>query len=172
MKRAFALAAMALIAAGCGGSSSTMMPSAPSAVSAAPAPGSGGASGTSTATGTWTGTGTDSSSTALGAGGMMGQAGMGSTTWQLTHVGSNVTGTVMFAGMHGRTGTFTGTMTGDHMTFEMHLPGQGMMGANCAMQATGTAHMDPATMTLVCNYSGTNACSGPFMNGQMRMVRR
>jgi hypothetical protein len=108
----------------------------------------------------------------MGAGGMMGQAGMGATRWQLTQTGSNVAGTVIFEGMHGRTGTFTGTMSGEHMAFTMNMPGNGMMGSNCSTQATGTAHMDPATMTLNCTYSGTNACSGPFKNGQMTMTRR
>ena len=50
------------------------------------------------ATGTWTGSGSDSSS-ALGAGGMMGQAGMGTVTWELTQTGPNVEGTVTFSGM-------------------------------------------------------------------------
>jgi hypothetical protein len=103
---------------------------------------------------------------------MMGQAGMGLSTWHLTQMGSNVSGTVTFAGMHGRTGTFTGAMSGEHMTFTMNMTGNGMMGSNCSTQATGTAHMDPATMTLNCTYSGTNSCSGPFMNGQMTMTRR
>lgn len=102
----------------------------------------------------------------------MGQSAMGAATWRLTQAGTNVAGTVTFEGMHGRTGTLTGTMSGDHMTFTINMPGNGMMGSTCSTQATGTAHMDPATMTLNCQYAGSHSCSGPFTNGQMRMTRR
>jgi hypothetical protein len=103
---------------------------------------------------------------------MMGQAAMGAAMWQLTQTGSTVVGTVTFAGMHGRTGAFTGTMADDHMTFTMNVPGNGMAGSNCPSQVDGTAHMDRTTMTLSCTYSGTNPCSGPFTNGRMTMARQ
>ncbi len=124
------------------------------------------------ATGTWTGTASDSSS-GLGAGAMMGQSGMGTVTWQLSQTGSAVTGTMSFSGMQGRMpGSFAGTMSGNDMTFTVDMPNASMMSSGCTARATGTAHLDPTTMTMTCTYSGTNSCSGPFGNGQMNMTRR
>lgn len=122
--------------------------------------------------GTWSGAASDSSS-ALGAGAMMGQAGMGTPTWQLSQSGTMVTGTMSFGGMQGHMlGTLTGTMSGNDMTFTIDMPNASMMAGGCTARATGTAHLDPTTMTLTCTYSGTNSCSGPFGNGQMTMAHR
>ena len=160
MTRLFATVLLAALAVGCEGNS-PMSPSVPS-----------GAGSQTSATGTWTGTASDSSSAAA-AGGMMGQTGMGSMTWQLTHTGSNVTGTMTFSGMPGHMpGTLSGTITGDEMTFRMDMPVRSMMMSGCSADATGTARMNWTTMTMTGTYHGTHSCSGPFVNGQVTMTRR
>ena len=103
----------------------------------------------------------------------MGQTGMGTMTWPLTQSGSAVTGSMSFAGMAGRMpGAFTGTMSGDDMTFTMDLPNNSMMSSGCTARATGSAHVDGTRMTMTGTYSGTNSCTGSFVNGQMTMTRR
>jgi hypothetical protein len=142
-------------ATGCGGSSPTM-------------PGS-----VASANGTWTGTAVDSSTAPLGAGGMMGQAAMGTMTWQLTQNGSNVTGSMSFSGMPNMMlGTLSGTLTAEEMTFTMDLPVGSMMSGTCSVEASGTAHMNPGTMTMTGSYSGMHSCAGAFNNGQITMTRR
>lgn len=160
-----AVGLLALVAVGCGGHS----PSSPSMMSNAST-----TQGTSqgAVSGTWSGTASDSSSV-LGAGAMMGQSGMGTPTWQLSQSGTMVTGTMSFGGMQGHMpGNVTGTMTGNDMTFAVDMPNASMMTSGCTARATGTAHLDPTTMTLTCTYAGTNTCSGPFGNGQMTMIHR
>ena len=106
---------------------------------------------------------------------MMGQTDMGAMTWRLTQNGSTVTGPMSFSGpgMQGRTaGSFTGTMSGDDMTFTMALPTGSMMSSGCSSTATGTARVNRTTMTMTGPYSGSNSCSGGFTNGQMTMTRR
>lgn len=123
-------------------------------------------------TGTWSGSGSDSSSS-MGAGSLMGQVGMGTMTWPLTQSGSTVTGSMNFAGMQGRSpGAFSGTMSGDDMTFTMDLPNNSMMSSGCTARATGTARVDGTRMTMTGTYSGSNSCTGSFVNGQMTMTRR
>ena len=123
-------------------------------------------------TGTWAGNASDSSMS-LGAGSMMGQVGMGTMTWPLTQSGSTVTGSMNFSGMQGRMpGSFSGTMTGDEMTFTMAMAAGSMMAAACSSNASGTAHMNRTTMTMTGTYSGSNSCTGAFSNGQMTMTRR
>lgn len=151
-------ALLAVLVAGCGSSTSLTTPGS-----------------TPSMAGTWLGMGTDSTTAALGTGGMMGQAGMGTMTWQLTQSGSNVTGTMRFTDMPGNMmgGTFSGTMSGRDMTFTMDMPmGSMMSGGTCAVHASGTAHMDPDDMHMTGSYTGTNSCSGPFNHGQMTMTRR
>lgn len=104
----------------------------------------------------------------------MGQSGMGSPTWTLTQTGSNVTGTMSFSGMMGqKTGMFTGTMSGEDVTFTMDMPMGSMMSGNCTATATGTAHVvNGTTVVMTGTYSGSNSCTGSFANGQMTMTRR
>ena len=104
---------------------------------------------------------------------MMGQAGMGSMNLQLVQNGANVTGTMAFSGMGSNMmqGTFTGTMSGEDMTFTMMLPTGSMMSGSCSAQTNGTLHMN-GSMAMTGNYSGTNSCSGPFTNGQMTINRK
>lgn len=129
-------------------------------------------SGTMPMTGTWAGSSSDSS-LSMGTGSMMGQAGLGAMTWQLTQTGSTVTGSMSFAGMQGgKAGSFSGTMTGDDMVLMMTLPTGSMMSGGCSAQATGTARINRLTMTMTGTYSGSNTCTGSFMNGQMIMTRR
>lgn len=143
------------VATGCGEGSPTM-------------PGS-----VTSVSGTWTGAASDSSTSMFGGGGMMGQAAMGSMTWQLTQTGSDVTGSMSFSGMPNMMrGTFSGTMMGDEMTFTMHMPAGSMMSGTCSVEARGTAHMNPGTMTMTGSYGGMNSCTGAFNNGQMTMSRR
>ena len=149
---------LGLLAAACGGSSN--LATAPSSAISV--------------SGTWSGTSTDSTTPALGTGGMMGQAGMGTMTLQLVQNGSNVTGTMGFSGMGNNMmrGTFTGTMSGEDMNFTMNLPTGSMMSGSCSAQANGTAHMNGTSMTMTGSYSGTNSCTGGFSNGQMTMSRK
>lgn len=157
MKKIFGTVLLATFAAACGGGTSTSPSSAPASMA-----------------GTWTGSGSDSSSS-LGQGSMMGQADMGAMTWQLTQRGSTVSGAMSFAGsgMQGRTpGSFQGTMSGDDMTFTMVMAAGSMMSSGCSSNATGTAHVNRATMTMTGTYSGSNSCSGAFTSGQMTMNQR
>ena len=160
MKHVFAVVLLAGFAAACGGNTSSMGPTGPTAQTGM--------------TGTWAGIGSDSSSS-MGAGSMMGQTDMGTMSWQLTQNGSTVTGAMSFSGsgMPGRmAGSFVGTMSGDDMTFTMDMPTSSMMSPGCSSRATGTAHVNRTTMTMTGTYSGSNSCSGAFANGQMSMNRR
>jgi hypothetical protein len=164
MMKMIAVAVAALFAVGCGGNS-PMAPSMTSPTSTTPP------TSQSNVNGTWSGTASDSSS-GLGTGAMMGQAGMGTMTLQMTQNGATVTGTMSHSGMNGvMPGSFTGTLVGDQLTFTMTLPMNSMMSA-CSANATGTASLNWATMTMTGVYQGTHSCSGPFANGQMTMVRR
>lgn len=157
MRKALIVIVSAGIAAACG-NTSPMGPSGPTAQTAM--------------TGTWAGSASDSSSS-MGAGAMMGQAGMGTMTWPLMQSGSTVTGSMTFAGMTGRMpGVFSGTMSGDDMTFTMDMPDSSMMSSGCSARATGTAHVDGTRMTMTGTYGGSNSCTGAFVNGQMTMARR
>ncbi|MCC6178197.1 MAG: hypothetical protein IT305_23075 [Chloroflexi bacterium] len=159
-----AVGLLALLSSACGNST----PMSPSGMATSTTP----PASQSSVSGTWSGTASDSSS-ALGAGAMMGQAGMGTPTWQLSQSGTMVTGTMSFGGMQGHMpGTLTGTMSGNDMTFTVDMPNASMMSSACTARATGTAHLDPTTMTMTCTYSGSNSCSGPFGTGQMNMSRR
>lgn len=158
MKKVFAAVVFASFAAACGGDAA-MSPSAPTA--------------SASLAGAWIGIASDSSSS-IGAGSMMGQADMGTMTWQLTENGSIETGPMSFSGsgMQGRTpGTFLGTMTGDDMTFAMDMPSNTMMSTGCSSRATGTAHVNRTTMTMTGTYTGSNSCSGAYTSGQMTMTR-
>lgn len=162
--RLMAVGLLALLSSACGNST----PMSPSGMATSTTP----PASQSSVSGTWSGTASDSSS-ALGAGAMMGQAGMGTPTWQLSQSGTMVTGTTSFGGMQGHMpGTLTGTMSGNDMTFTVDMPNASMMSSGCTARATGTAHLDPTTMTMTCTYSGANSCSGPFANGLMNMARR
>ena len=155
MTRAFAIVLLTLFAAACGNSSPTM-PSGP----------------TNSMSGTWAGSAADSS-ISMGAGSLMGQTGMGTMTWPLTQSGSTVTGSMSFSGMQGRSpGAFSGMMSGDDLTFTMDVPIGGMMSSGCSARATGTARVDGTRMTMTGTYSGSNSCTGSFINGQMTMTRR
>ena len=157
MKQAFAVVLLTCFTAACSGGSPTG-PSGPGSQMAM--------------TGTWAGSASDSSSS-MGAGSLMGQTGMGTMTWPLTQSGSTVTGSMSFAGMQGRSpGAFSGMMSGDDMTFTMDLPNNSMMSAGCTARATGTARVDRTRMTMTGTYSGSNSCTGSFVNGQMTMTRR
>ena len=150
---------LASFASACGGSATTS----PSASTAS-----------ASMAGAWVGIASDSSSS-IGAGSMMGQADMGTMTWQLTENGSIETGPMTFSGsgMQGRTpGTLVGTMSGDDMSFAMDMPSSSMMSTGCSSRATGTAHVNRTTMTMTGTYSGSNSCSGAYTSGQMTMTRR
>jgi hypothetical protein len=109
----------------------------------------------------------------MGAGSLMGQAGMGTMTWPLTQSGSTVTGSMNFSGMQGRMpGSFSGTMSGDEMTFTMDMPMDSMMSSGCSARATGTARVNGTRTTMTGTYSGLNSCTGSFANGQMTMTRQ
>jgi len=154
--------AVAGVLASCGGS--------PAAPSASMTPMS--------VTGTWVGSGSDSS-VSLGAGSMMGQAGLGTMTWQLTQNGSDVTGSLGFSSMHGRMpGTLTGIMSDGQLSFAFDMPMDeddmhgGMMSSVCAAHVTGTVHVDLTTMTMTGTYDGSNTCFGAFTNGHVSLTHR
>ena len=154
MTKVFAAVLLAAFTAACGNSS----PTGPSGMTPA------------SMAGTWAGSSSDSSNS-MGTGSMMGQAGLGAMTWQLTQSGSTVTGSMSFSGMQGgRPGSFSGTMSGDDMTLTMDLPSGSMMSSGCSARATGTARVSGTTMTGT--YGGSNSCTGAFTNGQMTMTRR
>jgi len=154
MAKVFAAVALAAFTAACGSNS----PTGPSGMTSA------------SMAGTWAGSSSDSSNS-MGTGSMMGQAGLGAMTWQLTQSGSTVTGSMSFSGMQGgRAGSFSGTMSGEVMTLVMDLPSGSMMSSGCSARATGTAHVTGTTMTG--SYTGSNSCTGAFTNGQMTMTRR
>jgi len=158
MKKTFAVVLLTWFASACSGNASTA-PSGTTPMSV---------------TGTWAGLGSDSSSS-MGAGSMMGQTDMGTMTWQLMQNGSTVTGPMIFSGsgMPGRgPGSFMGTMSGDDMTFTMDLPTGSMMSSGCSSRATGTVRVNRMTMAMTGPYSGSNSCTGSFVNGQMTMTRR
>lgn len=158
MKYAPIVLLLTSLAAACGGNS----PMAPSSAASASA----------SAAGTWVGSASDSSSS-LGPGSMMGQAGMGTMTWQLSQSGSTVTGSMGFAGSQGMmAGSFSGTMSGEDMTFTMDLPAGSMMSSGCTSHATGTAHVPGTAGTMTGTYTGSNSCTGAFTSGQMTMARR
>jgi len=122
--------------------------------------------------GTWVGNASDSSSS-LGPGSMMGQAGVGTMTWQLTQTGSTVKGSLNFSGMPGRMpGSLSGTMDDDDMEFTVDMPMSSMMSSGCAAHATGTAHFDGTTMMFTGTYTGSNTCYGAFTDGQFTMAQR
>ena len=82
-----------------------------------------------------------------------------------------MTGSMSFSGMQGgRAGSFSGTMSGEDMTLMMDLPSGSMMSSGCSARATGTARVSGTTMTG--SYSGSNSCTGSFVNGHMTMTRR
>jgi hypothetical protein len=129
------------------------------------------------ASGRWVGSAADSITATLGEGAVMGQAGMGTMTWQIEQDGSRVTGTMSFGGMPGfempaglAPGTLAGTIAGDQLTFTMTMPAGSLRSATCTAQATGTARISGSTMTGT--YSGTNTCAGTFTNGQFTLTRQ
>ncbi len=69
-------------------------------------------------------------------------------------------------------GTMSGTISDQVLSFTMDMPVGSMMSGTCSAHATGTMHVNPTTMTMTGNYTGTNSCAGPFNNGQMTMTRR
>ena len=157
MKQLLAVVLLTSFVAACGDSSPTA-PSGPMA--------------STFMTGTWSGSASDSSGS-MGAGSLMGQVGMGTMTWPLTQSGSTVTGSMTFSGMQGLTpGAFSGTISGDEMTFTMDMPINSMMSFGCTARATGTARVDDTRTTMTGIYSGSNSCTGSFVNGQITMTRR
>ncbi len=150
-----------LVVAGC---NDTTTPSGPSPILA-------GATGGANLTGTWTGQGSDSSSSVMGAGSMMGQAGMGQMTWRLTTSGSSVSGTMSFSGMPGQMpGSMQGVLSGSVLTFTMTMPAGTMMSPGCSATASGTMQVNGTTMTGL--FSGSNSCNGAFNNGQMTLAKQ
>ncbi len=158
MKKALAAVLLTSFVAACGGAS----PASPSSPVAA-----------MSVAGTWVGSPSDSSS-ALGPGNVMGQAGMGAMTWQLTASGSTITGTIGFADMHGGApGSFSGTMSDDEdFTFTLDMAMASMMSSGCVAHATGTAHVDGTVMTITGAYAGSNTCYGSFTDGHFTMTHQ
>lgn len=117
--------------------------------------------------GTWSAIAADSTGSLMGSG-----AGGNAvaSSWALVQTGQVISGTWEAPGMMRGRVVMTGTFDGHSGTFEMSMPAGGMMG-QCAASARGTFEMSDDHMELRCQYSGTNACSGPFQRGQMVLRR-
>lgn len=110
-------------------------------------------------TGTFSGRASDSS-------------GPGQMTWQLSQAGDTVNGSLTANDSStGITfnGTVGGTLTGNVLNFTMTLVPSGL--TQCSSFASGTASNVTST-TIAGTYSGNNACTGPFTNGQFTLTKQ
>ena len=160
MRKAGFVLCLAAFVASCGGSGSSIGPTAPGSLTGS--------------TGTWVGSMSESGGAMMGSGimgGMMSGMMAGQMTWQMTQTGTNVTGNMEMKGFKG-TGQMmiSGTIAGQTMTFTMNIPAGGMPESGCAATGNGTAQMNGNTMTGT--YSGSNTCSGAFLNGRFTLSRK
>ena len=121
--------------------------------------------------GTWTGTGMDSQ-------------GATCVTWALTQSGTSVVGTVKTQAIdptdgvcgschRNKSGTFTGTISGDRVSLTMFFAAgaDGDPTPACVATRTGSAPTVVADR-LSTAYSGSDSCEGVFENGTVSMTRR
>ena len=151
---------ISVLAAACGGSSS-------SPVSPSPSP--------SSVTGSWTGTSSDST-------------GQEKLVWNVTQTGNTMTGTMSFSDT-GRSmmgsGSMQGTINGSTVSFHMAVPNGGFSGmmSSCAMSVDGQATMSDDGHTMTGTYSGNmsgmmsgggmmnQSCGGAMTSGKFTLTR-
>ena len=127
-----------------------------------------------TLAGTWSGSSADST-------------GSEAISWTVTQNGSGVTGPMGFSdpnrGMTG-TGSMSGTINGQTITFQMNVAsgGFGGMMSSCSMMASGQATMSPDGHTMTGSYTGNmsgmmsggmmnQSCGGTMNGGHFTMTR-
>jgi hypothetical protein len=160
-------AAALVVALACG---SPTMPSQP-AQPAAPATPTAPAPQPLDISGAWSGTSIDSQGTTV-------------VNWTITQSGSDVSGTVTTrapdpadgscnACHRNKSGTFTGTVAGDILTINLHFAAgvDGDPTPICSATMTGSASRI-ASGDLSGNYTGSDTCEGPFLDGRLTMSRR
>jgi hypothetical protein len=127
-----------------------------------------------TVSGTWTGSSHDTS-------------GQETISWTVSQAGNTLSGTV---GMSDTTrsmmgsGTMTGTVSGNTVTFRMTVPTGGFNGfmSSCSMMVDGQATMSSDGHTMTGSYSGNmsgmmsgsmmnQSCGGAMQNGQFTLTR-
>lgn len=125
-------------------------------------------------TGTWTGTAADYWVRAAAADGMV-------ISMSLNQSGTAVSGTIRSTPLNpndgscsschrAKTGTVTGTVTGNALTMTMEFPGRaGEPSPICSVTFTGTATVADRAFTT--SYTGTDSCEGAFTNGVLPLTR-
>ena len=152
MRHQHLVVAALFLASSCGGS--------PSAPTAQPL----------SVTGSWTGTSTDSQGVTV-------------ISLQLTQTGTTVSGTVSTrapdpadgscnACHRNKTGTFTGTLTGTKLAMTMAFAAgvDGDPTPICSATMTGAAPNVTAS-TLIGEFTGSDTCEGPFLDGKLTLRR-
>ena len=95
-------------------------------------------------------------------------------TWNLTQSGQRVDGSLLFISLSGlisATGTVSGALDGDTLTFEVVIPvGGSPQKPSCSSTATGTATV--SNTVIKATYSGTNTCDGDYTDGRLTLYRR
>ena len=95
-------------------------------------------------------------------------------TWNLTQSGQRVDGSLLFSflsGLISATGTVSGALDGNTLTFEMVIPvGGSPQKPSCSSTATGTATVSNTVINAA--YSGTNTCDGDYTDGRFVLYRR
>lgn len=119
--------------------------------------------------GTWNGTGSDSFSPEL-------------VTWVLTQSGTAVSGTAELKAVDPsdgtcgschkvKTGTLTGTLSGNTLTVSMKFPAGGDVPAPiCVADLSATATV--ADRRIAATYTGTDTCEGVYSNGAIELTRQ
>ncbi len=126
-------------------------------------------------TGTWTGTASDRWVN-------RGVTDAMTVTWILTQTGSAVSGTAVSNPLNpndgscsschrGKSGTVSGTVSGNALSLTMHFPGTaGEITPACSATFTGTA-ATLATTAFTFLYTGNDSCEGPFSEGSLGVTR-
>jgi hypothetical protein len=170
MRAGLLLAATAVlfVAIACGSSTMPTTPTTPSQPAApAPQPTPQPAS----LSGAWTGTSVDAQGTTV-------------VNWTITQTGSTVAGTVTTnapnptdgscnACHRNKSGTFTGTISGDTLTINLFFAAgvNGDPTPICSATMTGSAAR-AASGDLQGTYTGSDTCEGPFLDGRLAMSHR
>jgi hypothetical protein len=121
--------------------------------------------------GAWSGSSVDSQGTTV-------------VTWTLAQAGTQVMGTVQTrapdptdgscnACHRNKSGTFTGTITGQFLTMNLQFAAgvDGDPTPICSATMAGSAYMATAGQ-LSGAYTGSDTCEGSFLNGALAMTRR
>jgi hypothetical protein len=167
----FIAALLLAMATGCGASpgSPTGSPPSPNPPSGSPPPPNPPTGSSLSLSGNWSGTGTDAQ-------------GPETFRWTLTQTGGNLTGTAILDpadatdGSCGschkqKSGTVTGTISGDALTLTMDFPKGGSdLTPLCGLTMTATT-TDVAAGRIASTYTGSTTCEGPITEGTLVMSR-